>query len=508
MKDTNETEVFGPDEWESTFLRQIVDSVGDPIFVKDDRHRWIYLNEAYCQFMGHSLEELLGKSDYDFFPKAEADVFWERDNVVLSTGKPDENEESFTDAEGVEHIIITKKTRFIDEKGRHFLVGVIRDVTERKRLEARLSVAKRLMSLGTLAGGVAHEINNPLSFVLGNLEYIQEAADDLHESTEDFQEALDAAIKGALRVKDVVQGLQTFSHSAGEDFKPVDLRKSLQSTVNLAKNEIRHRAQLVESYGDIPLVEANPRSLGQVFLNLLINATQALPLGEASENTIEIKTSTTTDGNAMVEVIDTGTGIDDEIRHRIFDPFFTTKAIGEGTGLGLSIVHTLVDAMNGHIDVESQPGEGTTFRLIFPPAEATEIEEISVENEISPQPPAEEERPRVLIIDDEPEVFNSLRRRLKRFFRFKFSAHPREALDRLVAHPERFDLVICDVMMPDMNGRNFYEALQKKAPHYLKRLAFISGGVFSKEMRDFLEEQNRPVLDKFVSLHQLQEIIE
>lgn len=486
--------------WDDDFLQQIIDTVGDPIFVKDEDHRWIFLNDAYCDFMGYSRQELLGKSDYDFFPREEADIFWEKDNLVFSTGETDENEESFTDADGNEHVIITKKTMFVDSRGRKILVGVIRDITERKRLENRLAVAKRLMSLGTLAGGVAHEINNPLSFVLANLEFLNEALDDPDEPPEELRAALDTAVRGAERVRDIVDGLEAFSRSE-EELEPVDLRESLKTSVQLAANEIRHRAQLVEDYGDIPLIDANHRSLGQIFLNLLINATQALSTGNADDNEIRVATTTDDDGRAVVEIADTGVGIDDEDLEHIFDPFFSTKPVGQGTGLGLSVTHTLVDALDGHIDVDSEPGRGTSFRLVFPPSERSAGSRSSSPAAASPSG----EKPHLLLIDDSPEVLVSMQRRLKRFFAVDTCSSTADALHRLETREEEYDLVVCDVMMPEKNGRDFRDALARHTPRYLERLVFVSGGVFDPELREFLSQSDHPVLDKFFDVTDLQD---
>lgn len=351
------------------FLQQIIDAVADPIFVKDEDHRWIFLNNAYCDFMGYSHQELVGMSDYDFFPEEEADVFWRKDDLVFSTGEPDENEERFTDADGVEHIIVTKKSMFVDSRRRRYLVGIIRDITERRRLEARLAVARRLMSLGTLAGGVAHEINNPLAFVLANLDYLRGLFEDLDDVPPEALEILETTLEGAVRVREIVSGLRTFSDSDSDAdaLSPVDLRQSLKHSVQLMAHEIRDQAEIIENYDEIPLVDGNDPLLGQIFLNLLINAAQSLDTGGARENTIRIETKTGEEGEAIVEISDTGRGISEGDLDHIFDPFYSTKPVGEGTGLGLAICHSLVDAMSGHIEVESKPNKGSTFRVVLPP---------------------------------------------------------------------------------------------------------------------------------------------
>ena len=349
-------------------MQQILDTVGDPIFVKDKDHRWIFLNDAFCEFMGHPRSALLGCSDYDFFPDHEAEVFWEKDDQVFRTGEPSENEETFTDADGHEHTIITKKTLFTDSRGNPVLVGIIRDITHRKQLEARLAMTRRLMSLGTLASGVAHEINNPLAFVFANLEFVLEALDDAPPSidTDEWRRSLQAAFRGAERVRDTVEGLRAFS-DAQKDLIPVDLADRLAKTVSLIAAELEPRAEVIEDYREVPRVEANPQPLDQIFLNLLLNAAHAVEEAGDGHHQIRITTYANEQNEVVAEVSDTGTGIHPDELDRIFDPFYTTKPVGRGTGLGLSISHALVEAIAGRIEVDSTPGKGTTFRVVLPP---------------------------------------------------------------------------------------------------------------------------------------------
>ncbi len=516
--DTISLPLSQPEESEDVgydFLQQIIDAVADPIFVKDKDHRWIFLNEAYCNFMGYPREELIGMSDFDFFPEEEAQVFWRKDDQVFSTGEPDENEERFTDAKGKEHIIVTKKTMFVDSRQRSYLVGVIRDITERRRLESRLDVARRLMSLGTLAGGIAHEINNPLSFVLANLDHLRTTLGDIDYDDSEISEILEATIRGANRVRDIVSGLKTFSDSDGNRLEPLDLRPSLQASVQVASNEIRHRAQLVERYGEVPIIDGNERILGQVFLNLLINAAQSLQTGDADQNEIRVETSTNAGGMAVVEISDTGCGIPDRNLNQIFDPFFSTKTVGEGTGLGLSICHSLVEAMNGYIEVDSQPGVGSTFRVLFPPSS----DEIAPSSPESPSDSSSDSssddsassssstKPNLLLIDDESELLSSMKRRLQPAFNIRCARSGQSGLELLGGQGE-FDLIVCDVMMPQMNGREFYDALSRQAPHLLDRLVFASAGVFDPQLNTFFDTHDLPVLDKLLDISELLDLIE
>ena len=255
-------------------------------------------------------------------------------------------------------------------KGHYFF---IRDLTERRRMENQLIFAGRMAAVGTLAAGVAHEINNPLAYIVANIDFVRHqittfasrvgrasgmAGGDMGHALDEAGEALAEARQGAERVRNIVRDLRVFARGDEDQSGPVALRRVLDSSINIAWNEIRHRARLVKDYGDTPMVEGNESRLGQVFLNLLLNAAHAIPEGETERNEIRVSTRTDGRGHAVVEIRDTGAGIPAEIRDRIFDPFFTTKPAGEGTGLGLWICSGILSALGGEIGVESEIGQG------------------------------------------------------------------------------------------------------------------------------------------------------
>ena len=253
------------------------------------------------------------------------------------------------------------------------LVSIARDITERKQVQEKLRAAERMASLGTLSAGMAHEINNPIAYVLSNLRFIQDEMQVLVGTDEKldgprWQEVLAAlgeSMTGSQRIRDIVRDLKTFSRGDEESRGPVDLHAVLDTCASIARGEIRHRAKLVKDYGVLPPVQANESRLGQIFLNLIVNAAQAIP--EADVKSHEIRITTRQEGDwVVVAVRDTGIGIPPENRARLFDPFFTTKPIGVGTGLGLSICHGIVTGVGGRIEVESEVGQGSTFRVYLP----------------------------------------------------------------------------------------------------------------------------------------------
>src|SRR6266511_2476645 len=345
-------------------------------------------------------------------------------------------------------------------------------------------LADRMASVGTLAAGVAHEINNPLAFILANLEF---ALTELRVAAADPEvlRALGEARDRGLRVREIVRDLKAFSRADAEAHETLDLRRVLQSALGLAQNEIRHRARLEVDVGEIPPVVGSEHRLGQVFLNLLINAAQAIPEGRAAENVVRAVTATARDGRALVEISDSGSGIPAEVLPRIFDPFFTTKPVGVGTGLGLSICHGIVSGLGGEILVESAPGKGSTFRVFLPAAPAVERRA-----EEAVGPPAADAatavRGRILIVDDEALVGRAVSRILSPQHDVVTRTSARAALDDVAGGGGGFDLVLCDLMMPDMNGMELHSRLREIAPALADRTVFLTGGAFTASAREFL----------------------
>jgi two-component system, cell cycle sensor histidine kinase and response regulator CckA len=292
-----------------------------------------------------------------------------------------------------------------------------RDVTERDRLRAKLLLSDRMASLGTLAAGIAHEINNPLAYVSANLEVVAESlaaappppSPEQRAEHAEMQAAIGDAREGAERVRKIVRGLRSFSRSEEEKRVPIALSDVLAAAIRLTGNEVKHRAVLVLDLAPTPAVLADDGRLTQVFINLLINAAHAIREGNTDANRITVRTRTAPDGRAITEIEDTGAGMPPEILARAFDPFFTTKEVGVGTGLGLSICHGIISGLGGQITIDSAPGRGCLVRVVLPPA-AAEAQPASPATpalaEIAPR------RRRVLIVDDEPKIAQALERML------------------------------------------------------------------------------------------------
>jgi signal transduction histidine kinase len=400
------------------------------------------------------------------------------------------------------------------------VIGVAIDITERvrteaalKRSEARLIDADRLASLGTLAAGVAHEINNPLSYVLLNLDLVlrelgaRTLGADAAVPCSDLVTRLREARLGVDRVRLIVQDLKTFSRFDTERRGPVDVRRVLDETIEIASNEIRHRARLVRVFDDVPPVEANASRLAQVFLNLLLNAGQAIAEGDAAHNQITVSATVDAEGRVVVAIGDSGAGIPEDILARVFEPFFTTKPSGVGTGLGLSICHGIVTALGGEIIVESRIGQGSIFRVLLPGVPAGERTGASQRPDRGPSiPPPRTPRGRVLVVDDEPVLAAALGRSLEPEFEVEVLGNGREALERLRRDPP-FDAVLCDLIMPEMTGMDVHEALRETDPDLAERIIFMTGGTFTRRARDFLASVPNPALDKPFELSLLEALL-
>jgi CheY-like chemotaxis protein/two-component sensor histidine kinase len=357
-----------------------------------------------------------------------------------------------------------------------------------------------MASVGTLAAGIAHEINNPLAFVISNLGFLASELRRLappsqeirgaRPETDEWHMVLAEAREGAERVRRIVRQLKAFSRPDEERVEPVDLHAVLNSAVMLAANEIKHRAQLRREYGPVPRVMGDEGRLCQVFLNLVVNAAQAIPEGAAERNEIRLVTRVGPNGQGVVEVRDTGAGIPREVLGRIFDPFFTTKPVGVGTGLGLSICHGIVTSLGGEISVESEPGQGTTVRVMLPSAEPG----AQVEKPVAPSLEPSTRRGRVLIVDDEPAVGRALKRILREHD-VELATSGRQALERLSVDPG-FHAILCDVMMPDLAGKDLYEAVRQAGSGLERRFVFVSGGAFTQGARDFQARVPNPTLEK------------
>ncbi|MEM9454039.1 MAG: ATP-binding protein [Myxococcota bacterium] len=379
---------------------------------------------------------------------------------------------------------------------------------ERKRMEDQqvnqLQRAEQMALVGQLAVGVAHEVNNPLAYIGANIDFTAKRLrkDDERRWNEELA-ALQDASDGVHRISDIVNQLNAHGRKEEESIQPMRLRDSLELALRIARNQIRHRARVFRQYTDHPVVVADPGRLTQVFLNLLVNAAQAVPTGKRDQNEIRIELSVE-GGEAVVDIRDTGHGIDPEVLARVTEPFFTTKDVGDGTGLGLSISDAIVRSYNGTMSLSSDVGRGTHVQVRLP---LTEEDPITIQDDSHtgvPLPKAGNE-PRLLLIDDDPTVRRGLIRLLPGTV--IEAGYAREALEML-EDDMGFDIIICDVMMPDMTGIDFYQILVERHPSLCTKVLLVSGGIFEESARKFVIDHDIPMLTKPVRQQELMTLVD
>jgi PAS domain S-box-containing protein len=393
------------------------------------------------------------------------------------------------------------------------MVSIATDVTEREAARQKLFQTDRLAAIGTLAAGAAHEINNPLTYAMINADYVVRqlriiVADarpvaplpDVMSQLPALLDSLVQAVDGMTRIRDIVRNLTTFSQGTVESRSLVDVRSVVESSIQMALHEIVHRARLVRDLNEAPPIEANEARLGQVFLNLIVNAAQAIPEGDTRRHEVRVATRTDEAGNAVVEVSDTGVGIPPDVLPKIFDPFFTSKS-GEGIGLGLSISLGTVKSLGGQIRVTSVARQGSVFQVVLPSAKGWRTTHRPSHKENGVVEPK-----RVLVIDDDVRVGAALERALSSVARVEATADARGVLSRL-ASGERWDVIVCDLLMPETSGMDLYREALRIAPDAAACIVFMTAGAFTPKARAFLEGLRNPCLEKPLDMGQLRSLI-
>jgi PAS domain S-box-containing protein len=378
---------------ERNVLRTMIDIIPAMIYAKDAHSRFTACNELVARRMGASPDDLIGKTDFEFFPREMAEKFFADEQALIQSGEPLLNREelAYDKTRGMDRVIRTSKVPLRDTTGNLTgIVGMGYDITDRKANESRIASMEKHESIGRLAQGVAHEINTPIQYLKDSVSFVQDGVqelleyiDQLHasmpqppqpdENVEELRAELPPALKlmadGLSRIAVIVRSMKDFSHADQNEVGQVDLNRAIDSTLVVATSEYKLVADVETELGEIPPVTCNGGQINQVFLNLVVNAAHAIAdkvkgTGERGK----IKVRTRADGEyVVVEIEDTGGGIPEAVRERIFDQFFTTKEVGRGTGQGLSVARkVIVNAHNGSIDFITELGKGTTFIVKLP----------------------------------------------------------------------------------------------------------------------------------------------
>jgi PAS domain S-box-containing protein len=487
---------------ERQFVSAVVETVGSLLIVADAYGNAVRVNRALCQLTGYRPAELIGRPIWQTLltsPEAE-----QLERAFIEHGPrfhavmPKTIEGTLRTKEGEARNVSWTNAALLDGSGlTEYVIAAGVDVTDRKEIQLRLQISDRMASIGTLAAGVAHGINNPLAYVIANLDYVRgKLAQPWGElppaDVREVRELVEESLEGADRVRRIVGDLRSFSRQSDDHVHAVDLGSVIERALNMAMNEIRHRARVVLRFEPVPRVVGTESKLGQVVLNLLVNAAQAIEAGNVENNTITVRLMLDKHGRPRLEIEDTGIGIPEEYLRRVFDPFFTTKPVGVGTGLGLSISHRIVSEFGGEIGVESQHQHGT---LVWVALEAAATgAELRPKLTTAPPPSGGDHAARILIVDDEPAILRALSRVLQGY-QVTRALSGREA----VTHIEQagpYDVVFCDVMMPELSGIDVYERARQVCPGQEQRIVFITGGAFTEQAARFIDAIDNPKLGK------------
>ncbi len=387
------------------------------------------------------------------------------------------------------------------------VLGVSHDMSEPRRLQAAVIQNDRVRAMGMLAASVAHEINNPLTYVIGSLQNLAQTLDRqigmlaelidvsgearLREVGAAMRQDLELAEKGVDRIATITRDLRSFTRPEDTHLEPMDVRTAIESVLRLLRKDIEARARLRTSLADTAPVLASEARLVQVVTNLLVNAQQALPPGPAAAQ--EIVIGTRQEGQRVViEVSDTGPGVPVAERERVFEPFATTKPVGQGTGLGLFVCRNIINELGGQISVHDRPGGGALFRVELPMAEPPASE---------PGPPPTVGRRstskwQVLVIDDDPRVAEMLASQLKRAGMRVHVVTDGGAASAVLLGATEFDLIYCDLMMGGMTGMDLAGLLEACAPQRLARTVFMTGGAFTPRAAAFIADHPGACIEK------------
>jgi signal transduction histidine kinase len=365
---------------------------------------------------------------------------------------------------------------------------VIRDITEQRRLLRRATSAENLASLGTLAAGLAHEINNPLTYVVSSVSAVGES---LHDR--DLKSELSHALDGCWRIRDLVSGILETTTAEREVSEPVLVPDALEAALALANPQTRHRATIRWHADEGLCALAHRTKLMQVVVNLVTNASQSFADTRTSANEISVRAYRKED-SVVIEVEDNGPGMDESTRLRALEPFFTTKEPGQGSGLGLFLCSSIVDSLQGTLQLESEAGRGTKVVLNFPATEEPPPRSRVVNRSVRPVPDTAPQL-RVLVVDDEPEIRRALRRILEQKYEVSLCSNGAEALERFDSG-ERFDVILCDVLMPEMTGVELFGELERRFRDQAERVVFLTGGSTTEATRRFIEGKRTRVVGK------------
>ncbi len=471
--------------------RSLIEELNDGYLVID-RGKIVYANKTMCRLLQCDAGSLLGKDFFDFVDQASRPRL-EENLRFLHGGERFlvSDEVALRNVRGEKISCEIKFSTSVSSKQPGEVVVICRDVSEMKSLWDKLIKQEKLAVMGEMVAGIAHELNNKLTPILGYVEMLSQKNPE-----EEINRPLELIHNAALGAKNIVESLLLFARQEKPRKEPCDVNEMLRVALDLVSPSFRTSFVEVKMdlHKELPKVMADRHQVEQVLVNIIKNAFEAMPGG----GEIIIK-SFEKEGDVMITISDTGPGVPNHIMAHIFDPFFTTKDRGKGSGMGLSICHGIIREHGGDIAVSSD-GPGATFCIRLPAA-ADEDDLVPVPLDSIELANGYQTNKKILVVEDEPEIAQLLKEVLSINFKTVLARNGEEALEKLES--DTYDLIVSDVKMPGLNGIGLYEQLQKRCPEYCKRIVFTTGVTFDKETQEFLNETGVPCIRKPFKINEI-----
>jgi PAS domain S-box-containing protein len=476
-------------------FRAVLTAVPDAVAVLRDS-RLYFVNASFLALVGRSEASVIGLAYTDLIYQDDRAAFMSKHARGVVCVR-------FVREDGSVRFAEISTAGELSFEGKPASIVLARDITEQRIAQEQLTRAERLSALGALAAGVAHEINNPLSYVLLNLRYLE----DNSQLSERTHLALLNALDGATRIQQITQELRSYcgTDAPGKP-EPVDVTKAASSAINIAQNQIRHRARLERSLEEDLHVMAREGKLVQVLVNLLINAAQAIPESDGKRHVISVRSRAVSESAVHIEITDSGVGIAPDVLPHVFEPFSTTKRRGEGSGLGLAISKRIIEELGGKISISSELGRGCRVRIELPRTNRDAITAKYLRPIASESVEFQESKLQLLVIDDEVAIATTLQDILLDYA-VTVAVSARAALE-LIESGRPFDAILCDLMMPDVTGPELYRVACRARPELAQRFIFMTGGAFTEHAREFLEHTSCQTLSKPFTVANVYRVVE